>query len=207
MTRPDWEHLKTYTMNRLAKELPPNLEYHGLHHTHDVLDAAERLGSLANLDADDAFLLKTAALYHDFGFIVQSAEHEQVSAELASRILPDFDFTEEQITRVQGMIMATRLPQTPHNFLEELICDADLDSIGREDFIITSHNLLRELRARGAVIHMKQWYETQLRFLSGQTFWTRVAKDLRDDGKRRNIEDLQRRIQALGDSIVWEIPD
>jgi uncharacterized protein len=205
---PAWEQLKAHVLERLARELPPGLDYHGLHHTRDdVLPAAERLACLASLEPEPALLLRTAALCHDLGFIRQHQEHEEAGILLASETLPAFGYSPAQVETVCKLIMATRLPQSPQDYLGELMCDADLDSLGRDDFFVTSHNLLREMRARGMQASLQQWYEIQVRFLSAHSYFTTVAESLRGEGKRRNIHALHQRLANLGDQPVYEIPD
>ncbi len=194
MGEPDWEGVKAYALARLACGLPPELCYHSIRHTSaDVLPAVERLATLACVNGDDLLLLRTAVLYHDMGYMEQYANNEPIGAALARETLPDFGYNPDQVGAVARMIMATRMPQAPQTFLEELICDADLDSLGREDYLDTSHDLYAELVAYGASISLKDWYRRQLNFLSNHTYFTEAARELRDAGKQKNI----RRLEAL----------
>jgi uncharacterized protein len=79
-------------------------------------------------------LLKTACLFHDIGFTISGQDHEERGCEIAEEVLPDLNYDSDQINRIKGMIMATKIPQTPNNKLEQIICDADLDYLGRDDF-------------------------------------------------------------------------
>jgi hypothetical protein len=71
--------------------------------------------------------------------------HEEAGVEIAREILPDYDYTQEQIDHICQLIMKTKLPPKPVYLLEQIICDADLDYLGRVDFIPVSGNLFREL--------------------------------------------------------------
>ena len=194
MDKPDWEGVKAYALARLARDLPSELRYHSIRHTlADVLPAVERLAALACVNGDELLLLCTAALYHDMGYMEQYANNEPIGVRIAWETLPDFGYSPEQIEAIERMIMATQMPQAPQNFLEALICDADLDSLGREDYLETSHNLHAELGACCASIPLKDWYRRQLDFLSNHTYFTEVARELREAGKQENI----RRLQAL----------
>lgn len=192
MSEPDWDGVKAYALARLACDLPSELRYHSIDHTcADVLPAVERLAALAGVNGDDLLLLRTAALYHDMGYMEQYANNEPVGVRIAWETLPDFGYSSAQIAAIERMIMATQMPQTPQNFLEALVCDADLDSLGREDYLETSHNLHAELVAYGASITLEEWYWRQLAFLSNHTYFTEVARDLRDAGKQENIQRLK----------------
>ncbi|MBN1287122.1 MAG: phosphohydrolase [Anaerolineae bacterium] len=179
-------------MSKLAASNGLNLYYHGIHHTRDdVLPAAERLGQMAHLSDNKLLTLCTGALYHDVGCLTDIANHEAISVALARQTLPGFGYTPEQIEAIAGIIMATRLPQEPHSFLEELMCDADLDSLGREDFFIRSHQLRLELKMRGQCFSIRDWYQGQLVFLENHSYFTDAAHNLRDAGKCENIRELK----------------
>ena len=198
LQQPDWDEAKAYVLDRLSNELSPDLYYHGIHHTRDdVLPAAERLAALAQLDEANTFLLRTAALYHDIGYIVQYEANEALAAGIAERTLPQFGYRLDQIQAIKGIIMATKLPQCPKNLLEMLMCDSDLDTLGRDDFFTTSLNLRKELEARGEKITTRAWYKRQLKFLAKHTYFTTVAQALRETGKQKNIGKLRHLIESL----------
>jgi len=192
MNELDFEAVKHYILTRLARELPDDLPYHGLHHTRDdVLPAAERLGKLSGLNGEDFLLLQTAALYHDVGYIEQYACNEPVGARIAEETLPGFGYSSVQIEAIRAAILATQMPQAPRTALDQLMCDADLDSLGRDDYLKTSHDLRDELAAHGTVIPLKTWYERQWEFLSGHTYFTEAARKLRRAKKLENVALLE----------------
>lgn len=196
MREAEWERVQRDMLERLARELPPDLYYHGIHHTRDdVLPAAERLATRAGLDAEQSLLLKTAALYHDAGFLIQYQENEVLGAAIAAETLPHFGYTPAQIASIQALIRATRIPQQPQDLLQSLLCDADLDSLGRADYLETSHNLRQELAAHGTLISLRDWYTRQLAFLSDHEYFTEAARSLRDAGKQENIAELKRLLE------------
>ena len=49
--------------------------------------------------------------------------------QISKEILPDYDYTQEQIEKIAELIMVTKLPPNPKNKLEEIMCDADLDFV------------------------------------------------------------------------------
>jgi uncharacterized protein len=190
---PNWENVKTYVLERLADELPANLIYHGIRHTRDdVLPAAERLAALAGLDSQEKLLLRIAVLYHDIGYTVQYENNEPIAVHIARETLPQFGFNAKQIETIAGLILATRMPQSPQNRLEELICDADLDSLGRDDFFTISHQLRAERQIINAeTIPLDEWYQFQIEFLGSHAYFTPEARSLREQGKRTNIAKLK----------------
>ena len=191
MTQPDFEQAKHYALARLESELSPNLLYHALGHTRDdVLPAAERLAALEGATAEDRLLLLTAAAYHDLGFLEQYTDNEAIGVRIASEALPRFGYTPEQIQTIGSIIMATKLPQSPHTRLEEIIADADLDILGRDDFMPRNQALRDELAAYGCPTTDEGWYRYQLQFLQVHRYFTAAAKSLRAAQKQRNVETL-----------------
>jgi predicted metal-dependent HD superfamily phosphohydrolase len=155
------------------------------------------LAALAEIEGEELLLLRVAALYHDIGYLEQYARHEPIGARIAAETLPGFGFSSDQVGIVREIIMATQMPQSPHNFLEKLMCDADLDSLGRVDYLATSHALRSELAMHGVSIPCREWYKRQHGFLSGHTYFTDVARSLRRAGKLGNIAELERRLDGL----------
>ncbi len=197
MKQPDFATARSYALERLERELAPDLSYHSLTHTRDdVLPASECLAHGAGIAGENMLLLRTAACYHDIGFVIQRNEHEQVSICIASAVLPQFGYSPAQLAIINGMIRATRLPQTPQTFLEQIMADADLDSLGRTDFFQRSLDLRNELVAGGSIFSLSAWYQRQLQFLGQHRYFTPMARQLRDMGKQFNIIAL-RRLLAL----------
>jgi uncharacterized protein len=182
-----------YARIRLQNELSPTLCYHSLVHTRDdVVPAAERLAASAGItDGGDLLLLRTAAWYHDLGFVERRDQHECAGAAIAMAALPLFGYSGDEITTVVNMILATQLPQAPRTRLEQILVDADLDSLGREDFFTTSLALRDELAAAGMTTTRKEWYQRQLRFLRSHRYFTLEARRLRDAQKQHNIARLE----------------
>lgn len=183
-----------YARQRL-RELSPRLTYHSLWHTwHDVLPAVDRLIMLEHISGEDALLLRTAAVYHDIGFVVQIADHEMIGAQIATYVLPRLGYTLQQVERVYGMIVATRLPQSPKNLLEQIIADADLDVLGRDDFWPRNKALRTEYTALGKHISDMKWCACQSDFLQSHRYFTASARAVREVQKQRNIAFLRGRL-------------
>lgn len=187
----DYEKAIAYALRRLENELDPVLTYHSAAHTRDdVMVAVEVFAEHEQISAGDLVLLRTAAAFHDLGYVEQrdGRDHEKRSILIARKVLPDYGYTNEHIDKISGMIMATKVPQQPSTLLEALIVDADLDSLGRPDYFIVSNRLRRELLYFGTEYTDTEWYRWQLDFLSSHQYFTAIARKLRDAGKASNIE-------------------
>jgi uncharacterized protein len=192
MAGPDYEGAKAYAINLLTTQLAPELCYHNVGHTtKGVMPAAARLAQLSGVGPEEAELLQVAAAFHDVGFIRTNRGHEIVGVRIAAQVLPGFGFSDHQIEQILGMILATRLPQTPFNLLEEILADADLDILGRDQFFERNEMLRCELEYNGQSLSPCQWYEIQLDFLSQHSYFTAAARRLRGPCKRSNFQKLQ----------------
>jgi len=203
LTTPDFESASRYILTRLERELSPSLTYHSLSHTRDdVLPAAVRLGRAAHLSDENLLLLKTAAAFHDCGFLIAYDNHEQHSIRLAREKLPDFGYSAAQIDVIAETIAATRLPQRPHTLLQQLICDADLDLLGRDDFIELNRRLHEELMrvSKTPPPSPQVWLTGQVRFLENHSFFTGPAREFRDAGKSRNLARIRASLNSLNGS-------
>jgi uncharacterized protein len=198
MDKQNFEQAKQYALQRLKRELSPNLLYHGVAHTRDdVVPAVETLANMEGITGEAFFLLLTAAWFHDLGFIETRTAHETISAWFASEVLPGFGYSEEQIQTIRGIIIATVVPQSPRTLLEQIMADADLDVLGRDDFMLQNNNLRRELAFFGQEFSDTQWFSGQLEFVEAHTYFTGVARTLRDSGQQKNVAELKKRLAEI----------
>ncbi len=181
-------------LDKLENELPGSLYYHNVKHTVDVVTEVELIGWAEGLDDEGILLLKTAALFHDAGHTVAYDEHEYHGTRLAREYLPQYGYSAQQIDRICDIIMATRLPPEPKDILQQIICDADLDYLGRSDMIPVSNTLYKELKEQNMIGTFNQWNQLQLKFISGHSYFTRTARSLREVNKQKQIERIRKLI-------------
>ena len=118
-------------------------------------------------------------------------DHEFYGTQIAREMLPKFNYTPEQIERICSLIMSTKLPPRPTNLLENIICDSDLDYLGRSDFIPVSNTLYEELKAQKKMESLNDWNKIQVKFISGHQYFTKTARSLREVNKQLQIERIQ----------------
>ncbi|HLP12217.1 MAG TPA: adenylate/guanylate cyclase domain-containing protein [Flavobacteriales bacterium] len=190
----NYKKAERHIMKVLKDKLPDNLYYHGIHHTYDVVEAIERIALLEGITGEEMFVLKSAATYHDAGFVKQYAKNEPIGIEMAKEILPLYGYTPEQVDDVEKLIYATIIPHDPKTHLQEIICDADLDYLGRDDFHQIADTLRMELSERGIVGSKRQWDEMQVKFLNMHKYFTKSAIRLRQAKKEKHIEEIKQRL-------------
>lgn len=191
-----YQQVYDFLMPKLEKELPAYLYYHNAEHTKSVIAAVEHLAAGENISGDDLTVLKTAALFHDAGFLQQADGHEEISCIWARQYLPDYDYSDNQIEHICRTIMATRLPQSPVDHLGEILCDADLYYKDKEVYAANADKLFKEFKHRSFVKTESEWQLMQLEFLSGQHFFTRSAREELDAVKDEIVKDLNARISS-----------
>ncbi len=184
-----------YILNKLQEELSPKLHYHSYDHSKDVTRQAERIAIGEGITDEDLFLLKSAASYHDAGFVEQYDKNEPIGARMAAEILPSFGYTKAHIERIKELIYVTQIPHQPKNKLEEIICDADLDYLGRDDFHEIADRLRRELREHGKIDSDRQWDEIQVSFLKQHRYFTRTSIQTRKPKKMQNLTEIELRLK------------
>lgn len=189
------DKLKQYMFEKLTKELPTGLYYHSVNHVADVLEAAMMLADKEAITNYDRELLATAVIFHDVGFIKQSKNHEEKGCEIVGEILPTWGYSLQEIDMICGMIKATKIPQSPKNKLEEIICDADLDYLGRNDFWEIGKFLYREITEAGDEMSINKWNQIQVSFLESHNYFTQTAKNLRGQVKQIHLQQLKEMIK------------
>ncbi|MEO6230709.1 MAG: HD domain-containing protein [Ferruginibacter sp.] len=184
------EEIRSNILLKLEKNLAKDLYYHCLEHTIDVAMQAKRIAIEEGItDKESLFLLEIACLYHDSGFLNTYKDHEVESGTIARKDLGSYDdISPDQVQIICGIIMATKIPHTPISNLEQVICDADLDYLGRDDFGPISNNLYRELKAKNFVANENEWNLIQVKFFKQHHYFTATNKNLRAAIKQQHLE-------------------
>ncbi len=191
--------VEQYTKKRFFKELKPIYVYHSLNHTIDVVNSAERIARLESVSVEEITLIKTAAYLHDIGILVQFKEHEKHSVSVAKEILPGFGYNSNHIEVIIGLIHSTQMPQVANSILQQIICDADLDYLGRDDYFDISLLLRKEWSKlfKKEYSHC-QWYMSQKTFLCNHVYHTASVREMRNEKKMENIL----KVQSLLDDLM-----
>lgn len=183
--------LQEIVLDRLERELPNYLHYHNVKHTVDVVTEVELIGWGEGISDEEILLLKTAALFHDFGHIIDFDTHEYQGTVLANDILPGYGYTKEQIDVISKTIMSTKLPPQPVTLMEKIICDSDLDYLGRSDMVPVSNTLYEELKEQNKIGSLNDWNKIQVKFISHHQYFTDTARNLREINKQQQIERIK----------------
>lgn len=181
-----WNLLYGTIMDCLKSELSPFLIYHHWKHTQHVVEVAEYIAQQENMSFEDILLIKTAALFHDAGFISSpNLGHEEEGIRIAEKKLPKFGYNKSEIESIAGMIRATIIPQKPKNKLECILADADLEYLGTDKFERIGNKLFQELKHDNPDLTIEQWNDMQIYFLQSHVYHTSYCIETRSAKKKR----------------------
>ena len=203
--RPHTSRLKIvdqYIRELFRDELPSAIKYHNadhtLHPTKGVVAVANRIALSENISEHDRELLIAAAYFHDTGYIREYDKNEPIAARMAGRILKLIGYKPDDIKKVQKMILATDLARKPQSLVEKILCDADLDHLGRDDFFKRDGKLRKGRSARGIdVSDEAKWYKGTLALISNHRYYTESQKKQREEKKQQNIKQLEKKLEKI----------
>ncbi|MCI5081714.1 MAG: DUF5706 domain-containing protein [Saprospiraceae bacterium] len=184
--------------------IPEKYVYHDINHTTEVVGAALEIAKgYPELNAQDIESLEIAAWFHDTGYDQGTQDHEERSCQYATAFLKEHHYPEEEISRIRGMIRATKLPQDPKNLLEEIICDADLNHLGNDNYWVRCSKVREELfTAKNIVMSEGEWIDFELDFMTAHQFHTEEASDLYDKRKQKHIKNLRKQKLRLNPKLA-----
>src|ERR1035437_10255922 len=176
----------------------------------------EYFGKLPVKYKDDLQMYKVKGLKPEFSFnyegvipnesfrikfgLIQFTDIQEIILDKLEMDLPGYLFyhnvkhTVDVVTEVElicSLIMSTKLPPKPTNLLENIMCDSDLDYLGRSDFIPVSNTLYEELKAQNKMGSLNDWNKIQVKFISGHQYFTKTARSLREVNKQLQIERIE----------------
>ncbi len=174
-----------------------NLLYHNLRHTESVASYAQQIAHHYQLGERDYFIVVASAWFHDLGYTLERANHEAEGAGAAGIFLGNLGLPGADIDAIKGCILATKLPQDPHNLLEEIVCDADLYHLGTTHFGDLSKTMRKEVEeTTNTKISKDDWRVKTINFLESHKYHTEYAKLLLNDQKQKNLEDLKEKSES-----------
>jgi uncharacterized protein len=202
MTFRQFHDLKYHVMGMLRQGLPQDIYYHTPAHTLDVMISSESIAVNEGITDEKALTtLRLATLFHDTGYLISSSEHERFSCDIARKELANLVIDPATIDEICELIMATMIPQQANSRLAMIICDADLDYLGRKDYYEIAEKLKDEFRQRGLITSDAQWIRMQISFMQSHTYFTETSKRLREPEKQNRIVELQQQLAAMEASL------
>lgn len=180
------------------EKLSPNMIYHNLAHTTDVVENTRRIGKKSGLNESDLEIVTLSAWFHDSGCIVSYPDHEEAGIEIARNFLQERNYDPEKLSKVLSCINSTKMPQKPSNLIEQVICDADLIHFGKEDFFEYSDLLRNEWERLGIrQVSDAEWFGQSVELLSTHKFFTKYARRKYEPQQTINLLKAQKSYKKL----------
>lgn len=183
-------HMQHFVVNLLKDNLPVCYYYHNYQHTLYVQEKAVQIGRHEHCTEKEIELLSIAALWHDAGYINTYANHEAESCVLAKKHLPAYGLTDEDIDTICGMIMATKIPQSPNSKTEAIIADADLEYLGTIYAAEKAADLFKELQSLIPSLTAAAWGKMQISFLQTHHYFTAYCIEKKEPLKQAYLKEL-----------------
>jgi len=185
------ESVEDYTKKFFEQHIPDKYAYHNLQHTINVVNAVKEICALEGVTAENTELLEIAAWFHDTGYDQGAEGHEQRSADYAAAFLKENDYSSTAITTIKSCILATKYPQVPQTFFEKILCDADLNHLGKDIYWTRCGKVREELAlVKGLVMNEEDWIDFELEFMRNHQFQTTVGQTLYQKSKRKHVKQL-----------------
>lgn len=171
------------------------LVYHNLTHTEAVVSNAAKIAGHYQLGEKETFIVIAAAWFHDTGYFNgDPLDHEIRSADIAARFLKESGIDDEAILAVRKCIVATRMPQSPQNLPEQIVCDADLYHFGTDHFPERNKLMRKEAESiLGKKIPKEVWRKSTVLFMEAHHYQTDYCRDLLQDKKSQNLKALKQK--------------
>ncbi|NVP17493.1 HD domain-containing protein [Candidatus Gracilibacteria bacterium] len=188
------ENAKKY-VNKLLMPLE-NHYYHSYEHSIDVMTRAVYLAEKEGLSFDEVEMLGLAALFHDTGFVIQYDKNEPIGAKIARNYLKGILYPDNKIDLIEKIILATDPAyKEPKNQYEAIIKDADMDNLGRDDFLKKNNDIKKELEiVKKIKIKDPEWRHASVELLKEFKYKTLSQKLERD---KKKVENLKKMIHEL----------
>ncbi|RWU03875.1 Pycsar system effector family protein [Pedobacter chitinilyticus] len=188
------QEIETYVVNYFNDHHRADLVYHNLAHTKRVVQAAVQIANHYQLKEVDFFIVYASAWFHDTGYFIENLSHEEKGAEHAVTYLSNHQVDEKIVAAVKSAILSTRLPQSPTNLNEQILCDADLFHLGSDDFSERSKLLHKEVeRLCNKEISKKSWRLKDIEFLEKHEYHTDYCRLLLEAQKSKNLAKLKKK--------------
>jgi predicted metal-dependent HD superfamily phosphohydrolase len=189
--------IKEYVFLLLQNDLPSDIIYHNFSHTLRVVKKIKELIRGEEVNTKEALLLEIAAWFHDTGYVNGSNNHEEYSIKIAKEYLKDF-ISEEDLSIVEKLILATKLGHKPIDHLERIIRDADCSHLASNNFNQISNLLKEELRLTNSGDYSDlDWKKENITFLTQHQFYTNYATENWQEKKQVNLLNSFKSVKKL----------
>jgi predicted metal-dependent HD superfamily phosphohydrolase len=187
------KNIESYVTRLFIENDSPNLYYHNVMRTREVVAITKEIAGYYELDQHDLFLLCAAAWFHDIGFLVDRNNHEAKSAELAVQYLKTTSLAAPEIETIEKCILASKMPQNPVSLLEQILCDASLYYMGTDQYKQISKIQKKEAQALNSNVSINEsiWRKEKIQLFESHQFHTTYCQSRLQSKKDENLAKLK----------------
>ncbi len=187
------EQVEAYVSTFLNENMPKKFVYHDLEHTQNVVNSARELGGKYHLPEAELEQLIFAAWFHDTGYSEGAEGHEERSVENAKAFLSENGKNPDDFEAAYGCIRATKMPQSPNNLIEQILCDSDLNHLGKDSYWERCVKVRQEFMiAKDLIMQEDEWLEFEIKFLEGHSYHTDIARGSWGKTKKSHLKQLHK---------------
>ena len=193
------EDVESHVEQYIQQHVDTAYVFHNFQHTCAVVEAAQELAEHYELEDDEKLAITIAAWFHDTGYAEGWEDHEERGIRNASKWLEQENLHDPPLMEaVAGAIRATKMPQTPKNFVEQIVADADLSHLGDLSYWDRCGRVRQEFAlTREMVMSDQEWIDFELGFMLNHEYHTEAARELFGERKGKHVKQLYKRKKAL----------
>ncbi len=189
------EKIRVYVAEYIAEHFTELICYHNIDHTTEVVEACEIIGRQCNLSDSDLEIVLIASWFHDTGYYLGGNDHEKVSAKIAVEYLATQPISSSVTDKVVNCIIATKIPQSPKNLIEKVICDADLFHLSTDKFFDKTELLWKEFTFHDLKLTFDNWLNKSKDFIESHQYQTPYGKKVLLPNQEKNLLELKKRLE------------
>lgn len=191
---------EAFVTNLLTEKLSDDYTFHNLKHTQDTVETAHEIAENSELSKKEIEIIQLAAWFHDTGHTVIYDGHEEKSAEIATKFLKEYNYSENDLKKVIDCILVTKLDQKPTTLLQKIIRDADISAIGKKGSLKRGRLLKEEWqKVLGKTYGEMEWLEFERNFYQNARFYTKYAQKQFENGLRKTRNKINKKIEELNE--------
>lgn len=185
-----------FVLDSFNTNLNSSYIYHNYQHTHYVVSKIEEIIITENLSDDDKEIVLMAGWFHDVGYTIDKAKHEEHSITIATEFLQNENYDSEKLNKVVLCISATKLHETPRTLLEKILCDADFSHLADANYEAIAENLRLEfVNINCGTYTNEEWLLENIKVFNNHKYYTKYANLHWNMVKNENLKALHKKLK------------
>ena len=185
-----------YILEILNKNLKADYIYHNYNHTKNVVEAIYEIAEGENLSKIDTEIVVLAGWFHDVGYTIDIKKHENHSIAIAKKFFEEQHYPTEKSEKVYDAILGTIHNQTPVNYLQQILSDADFYHLAKSNYTEIAAILKMELETTCHLFFSKsEWMEENIKLFKNHQYYTKYTTVNWTDEKNKNLISLQKSLK------------